>query len=65
MKKKKRASGGAQLKAQGKVGVLVGVPPDELAKIDAARKFTGASRAGFILATAAEEAKNILNKKGK
>lgn len=47
-KKPKRLSGGGQLKASGKTGVLVGLTADELAALDAACAADGRSRANFL-----------------
>ncbi len=48
-KKKKRPSGSAQLKAQGKTAIMLGLSADDIATLDAACKADGRTRANFVL----------------
>lgn len=69
MKTKKRLSGAAQLKAQGKIGVYLGLSAEDAAAIDAAAEADGRTRANFLttfgIVAAVREAKRILEKSRK
>ncbi len=59
-KKKKRPSGSAQLKAQGKTAIMLGLLADDLATLDAACKADGRTRANFITHYALLAARKIV-----
>lgn len=63
--KNKRPSGGAQLKASGKTGVLIGLTQEELAILDAACATEGRSRANFLVHYGIMAAKKKIEKSGK
>ncbi len=65
-KPRKRPSGGAQLKASSKTGILIGWPNEQLARLDEACKSEGRTRANFFLVhVAAAVCKAINRAKGR
>lgn len=58
-KKKKRPSGSAQIRSQGKAAVLLRLTPEQLELIDAACVAEGRSRANYIVHHAAEAARKL------
>lgn len=59
-KSRKRPSGGAQLKAAGKTGILVGVAESDLMLLDEACRAEGRTRTNFLIFHALSAAKKIL-----
>ena len=62
MKKKKRPSGGAQLKAAGKTGILLGLTAADIAALDAACAADGRTRANFLTHYGLVAARSVLEK---
>ena len=61
-KPKKRPSGAAQIKSQGKAAVLLRLTPEQLEVIDAACAAEGRSRTNYIAHHAAEAARKLHDK---